>query len=91
MRLDVSFRLLVLLALSTTQFGCGLFKKSGKSGPGGPPGFSLSGEESKNFEAWKVAPVKSCQIDHAFEGKTPSSEQRSVDLRAFFEKSQNRH
>lgn len=89
MRLDVSFRLLVLLALSTTQFGCGLFKKSGKSGPGGPPGFSLSGEESKNFEAWKVAPLKSCQIDHAFEGKAPSSEQRSVDLRAFFEKSQN--
>ena len=81
---------IALIALSSIQVGCGLFSKKNKSGLIDPNiGFSLSGEEAKNFEDWKKAPIKSCQTDNAFEAKAPEGDQRAIDLKDLFEKSEN--
>lgn len=81
--------LIALFALSSIQVGCGIFNKKNKSVPIDPKvGFSLTGDEAKNFEAWKKAPVKSCQTDNAFEAKAPESDQRAIDLKVLFEKTE---
>jgi hypothetical protein len=78
------------IVISSIQLGCGFLNKKTKSVLGDPTtNFSLTGDEAKNFEAWKKSPVKSCLSENAFEGQAATSDQRGIDLKFLFEKSDN--
>ena len=62
--------LTVFVAICFLATGCGIFgKKKSSPSPGNPPdGPVLTGEQTKYFEEWKKAPLKSCSATEAFEG-----------------------
>ena len=81
--------LMALIAVSSIQIGCGMFKKSKSALVDPSRGFTLTGDEAKHFEDWKKAPIKSCLTENAFEGKAGEADQRGIDLKVLFEKSGN--